>query len=507
MNNLSALEEQIQKELGELEEIQELLNEYQQNESKGEKRKSKPHTTYSNISNIASNIAKAKKPRTPTKRSIKQIEKTPNSRKTTKMHPREDITEKKENKRPVTPKSPQYKSPYIRPRRSRTPLKDKNLDIGNKQILLEFKDPKILENGPTNRVNTRLKTPAKAIAKTPRRTTPKPKITPSIKKSHQNSLIPLSKVSSSDSSFTAPQGALLANPTSNFSSPVKSLASRGSCGGSRMLDSSYKFEVSCCRQGEPGPLNSASKTRSPESPAYERSIKKIDDFLLKISVLSNTVDLPKTPGNARFEPVGMQDFDGLCKRFRDARKKDMDLSERVELMMVEQENKLLMKEIIKKSNEYAGLKEEMKFTKVNTNQKRDKYFDARNKEWEKKRRLKVEQERIEKEIIEGEECTFAPKIRKWNGDKLKQYPQEVLNSGFMKRGLVEYYERMDRARSRLQEEEMNKSKEIPRNRSKSRTWRYPQGRSKNKIRSKSKTRKDDELQRIQERLRATLLND
>ena len=133
----------------------------------------------------------------------------------------------------------------------------------------------------------------------------------------------------------------------------------------------------------------------------------------------------------------------------------MSIEDRVNLMMLEKENKLVLREILRRATNNDRLKKELeectfspkKFGQSKMNCSRiTEPFEQRLKDWEERKQMKINKRRMEKEVENRMECTFQPKISKVKNTIMRNYPSELTQSYFLQSGLANHYDRMNRAR-------------------------------------------------------------
>lgn len=160
--------------------------------------------------------------------------------------------------------------------------------------------------------------------------------------------------------------------------------------------------------------------------------------------------------NCTIQELGKEQYGKLCEKFRKARKQDMSIGDRVNLMMLEKENKLILREILKKATVNEKMEEELKectfspfkYSKGNLTSKikLKRPFQERVRNWEEKKHMKLQKKKMENEIVKRKECTFQPRISKVKEEIMNAYPTELTHSNFLQKGLASHYDRMHRAR-------------------------------------------------------------
>lgn len=175
---------------------------------------------------------------------------------------------------------------------------------------------------------------------------------------------------------------------------------------------------------------------------------------------SASIQRPSKSPSKRTDDVGLEQYQKLCHKFREARKKSTNFEERVNLMILEKENKDIMKAVLKKAKQNEEAFNELKqctFTPKKISQYRPegkspgrltKPFMERVEDWDVRRRVKIERQKEDREKSSLAGCTFQPDILSQKEDLGRQYPKELRKSSFLQNGLLEYYDRMNKVRSR-----------------------------------------------------------
>jgi hypothetical protein len=175
---------------------------------------------------------------------------------------------------------------------------------------------------------------------------------------------------------------------------------------------------------------------------------------------SMSINRPSKSPTKKSEDVGLEQYQKLCHKFREARKKSTNFEERVNLMILEKENKDIMKAVLKKAKQNEEAFNELKqctFTPKKISQYRPeggspsrltKPFMERVEDWAVQKRTKLEKQKEAKEKTSLAGCTFQPDLFSQKEEIGRQYPKELRKSSFLQNGLLEYYDRMNKVRSR-----------------------------------------------------------